>query len=462
MEASVRAPVTLPELFAAPRGAHAGVVLDLAALLQPVPHRAGGAVPRHRAGLRRRAQPRRAQPRRCSAISPRGYLLLGVVFHGVLRDLRDRFELQLSLQAGLDIVAITLLMYASGGIRSGLGVMLLISLTGAAIVAPRRLTFLYAALATIALLLEQSYWVLEHDAPTASFLQPGLLAIGYFVTAGVTSWLAQRVAANERLARQRGRELAHADAGQPAGDRGHARRRAGARPRRPRGAAQPAGAASCSAPPRLLGASIAERWCPGFCAAAREFEVAGRDIRLRPLERRRRGGVLGAAGRGHDARARAGAAAQARRARPPDRQHRARDPQPARRHQPRRRAAARGEARRRPRAPDAHHPRQRRGGSSAWCRTCCSSTGATASRPRRCACSRGSAPSSRSSSPTRRCRPSASCSRRARESWIEFDHEHLHQVMWNLLRNAVRYARAEPGSVRIAARRLRRPRRADR
>ena len=36
-----------------------------------------------------------------------------------------------------------------------------------------------------------------------------------------------------------------------------------------------------------------------------------------------------------------------------------------------------------------------------------------------------------------------------RESWIGFDREHLHQVMWNLLRNAVRYARAEPKSVRI-------------
>ena len=39
-------------------------------------------------------------------------------------------------------------------------------------------------------------------------MQPGLLAIGFFATAGVTGWLAQRVAANERLARQRGRELA--------------------------------------------------------------------------------------------------------------------------------------------------------------------------------------------------------------------------------------------------------------
>jgi two-component system sensor histidine kinase PilS (NtrC family) len=137
-----------------------------------------------------------------------GYLFLAVVLHGVLRNLRDRFDLQLSLQAGVDIVAITLMMYASGGIRSGLGVMLLVSLTGAAIIAPRRLVYLYASLATIALLLEQGYWTLVDDAPSANFLQPGLLAIGCFATGGVTSWLAQRVATNEQLARQRGRALA--------------------------------------------------------------------------------------------------------------------------------------------------------------------------------------------------------------------------------------------------------------
>src|SRR5436853_256852 len=81
-----------------------------------------------------------------------------------------------------------------------------ISLIGAAIVAPRRLSFLYAALATIALLLDQAYWVLGHDAPVNSFVQPGLLAIGCFIATGITGWLASRVAANERLAMVRGRE----------------------------------------------------------------------------------------------------------------------------------------------------------------------------------------------------------------------------------------------------------------
>src|SRR5262249_4422670 len=134
------------------------------------------------------------------------YLAIGVAFQFFQRR-REQFNLQLSLHVGLDILAITVLMFASGGVRSGLGVMLLISLIGAAIVAPRRLSYLYAALATIALLLEQVYWVLTHDAPSTAFLQPGLLAIGCFAASGITSWLAHRVAANERLARQRGREL---------------------------------------------------------------------------------------------------------------------------------------------------------------------------------------------------------------------------------------------------------------
>ena len=135
------------------------------------------------------------------------YLLIACVFQAAMFLMRERFNLQLTLHVFADIVAITLLMYASGGMKSGLGVMLLISLTGAALVAPKQLTFLYAALAAIAVLIEQGYWVLVFDAPTSNFLQPGLLSMGYFATAGITNQLAQRVVTNETLARQRGRAL---------------------------------------------------------------------------------------------------------------------------------------------------------------------------------------------------------------------------------------------------------------
>jgi len=129
------------------------------------------------------------------------YLTLAVVFHVVLRKVPAYFNLQLTLHVVTDVVLIVVLMYASSGIRSGLGVMLLISLAGT-------LTLFYAALASIAVLLEQSYWVLVQDSSTANYVQPGLLSIGYFATALITNRLARRLILNERLAQQRGADLA--------------------------------------------------------------------------------------------------------------------------------------------------------------------------------------------------------------------------------------------------------------
>ena len=136
------------------------------------------------------------------------YLALAVVFHVALRKAPVHFNLQLTLHVFVDVVAVVVLMYASSGIRSGLGVMLLISLAGAALVSRGTLMLFYAALASIAVLLEQSYWVLAQDSSTANYLQPGLLSIGYFATALITNRLARRLILNERLARQRGADLA--------------------------------------------------------------------------------------------------------------------------------------------------------------------------------------------------------------------------------------------------------------
>jgi two-component system sensor histidine kinase PilS (NtrC family) len=222
------------------------------------------------------------------------YLVTAVVFQSVLRNLRDLFNLQLSAHVALDIVAITLLMYSSGGIRSGLGVMLLIALTGAALVAPRRLSVLYAALAGIALLLEQSYWVLKYDAPEANYLQPALLAIGGFAGAGVVGWLAQRVAANESLARERGRALetqlrinqlviADMQDGVLVLDRDGRVAQHNPQAQRLLGAGALAGAELA----RLL-PGFGERWRAwnsGDAAAARsEFDLRGRGLRLRLME----------------------------------------------------------------------------------------------------------------------------------------------------------------------------------
>src|SRR5438034_9499276 len=124
------------------------------------------------------------------------YLALAVVFHVVLRKVPAYFNLQLTLHVVTDVLLIVVLMYASSGIRSGLGVMLLSSLAGCGLVSRGTLTLFYAALASIAVLLEQSYWVLVEDSSTANYIQPGLLSIGYFATALITNRLARRLILN--------------------------------------------------------------------------------------------------------------------------------------------------------------------------------------------------------------------------------------------------------------------------
>ena len=137
------------------------------------------------------------------------YWLLAIFFYGALKKLHLGFNILLTLQMAVDILAITLMMYASGGEKSGLAVMLLVALAGAGLVGQGRLTLFFAALATVAVLFEQAARVLEFGADPADFVQAGILCIGFFGTAISARLLARRVIANEELARQRGIDLAN-------------------------------------------------------------------------------------------------------------------------------------------------------------------------------------------------------------------------------------------------------------
>lgn len=127
----------------------------------------------------------------------------------LLRFWRRRFNLQLSFQVLLDIVAITIMMHASGGLRGGLGVVLLVSLAGAGLVGQGRMVLFYAALATLAILFQQGLLSLERNADPSGFFQAGMLCAGFFASAISARLLARRVVANEELARKRGEALAN-------------------------------------------------------------------------------------------------------------------------------------------------------------------------------------------------------------------------------------------------------------
>ncbi len=136
------------------------------------------------------------------------YLLVALGFIAAVNFARRAFDLQLTTQVMTDVVALTLLMYASGGATSGIGVMIFVVLAGAGLVGQGRMTLFYAAFATLAVLAEQAYHVVQLAEDPGGFFRTGLTSIGYFGTALVARLLAHRAIANESLAKQRGLQLA--------------------------------------------------------------------------------------------------------------------------------------------------------------------------------------------------------------------------------------------------------------
>src|SRR5688572_24239754 len=103
------------------------------------------------------------------------YLLFSLSCIAMIRT-RWRFNVQIALQVVLDIAFITVLIFASRGVSSGLGLLLLATLAGAGLISRGRLALFFAALASIAVLLEHGYEVLVFQESFTQFIQVGLLA----------------------------------------------------------------------------------------------------------------------------------------------------------------------------------------------------------------------------------------------------------------------------------------------
>jgi two-component system, NtrC family, sensor histidine kinase PilS len=136
------------------------------------------------------------------------YLIVASAFMFAMQRSERAFGVQLSIQVACDILFLTLLMYASGGARSGIAFMLVVVVAGAGLVGQGRMTLFYAAIATLAVLLEHSVRIIRFNADVEDFVRVALTSIGFFATALIAQLLARRVLANERLAQQRGVELA--------------------------------------------------------------------------------------------------------------------------------------------------------------------------------------------------------------------------------------------------------------
>ncbi len=140
-----------------------------------------------------------------------GYTYVGLALASLLAIwLRfPTFKWQLALQVGSDIACLTLLTYAGGGVQSGFGMLLLVSLAAAGLISRGRITLFFAAMASIAILLQHSYAILNDGADASQYVQTGMLSVACFAVAWLAHALARYVIASEMLAARRGVDLAN-------------------------------------------------------------------------------------------------------------------------------------------------------------------------------------------------------------------------------------------------------------
>lgn len=136
------------------------------------------------------------------------YLAAGLVNVVTIALRFPAFSIQVYSQILVDFVAITVLMHTSGGIGSGLGMLLVVAIAGGSLLTVGRTAIALAAAASLFVLLEEIYAQLEQVFPTTHYTQAGLLGVTFFTTAMLAHVLARRVRESEELAARRGTDLA--------------------------------------------------------------------------------------------------------------------------------------------------------------------------------------------------------------------------------------------------------------
>lgn len=130
------------------------------------------------------------------------YLLTCIPSTLAIRARRPPLHIQVSLLVGADIGFVTLLVFASNGIGGGLGMLLLAPVAGASLLVPRRMAALFAALASIGLILQEIYGTLLFEG-SDEFVQGGILGTLLFISALVANALAHRARSSAVLAEVR-------------------------------------------------------------------------------------------------------------------------------------------------------------------------------------------------------------------------------------------------------------------
>ena len=138
-----------------------------------------------------------------------GMFVAGVLCIGMLKQRWPSLQRQAYIHIAFDIVAFAMLMLASGGTDSGLGLLLVVPVGAISLLVPNRSAAVIAALAAMAVLTQQLAQLFLGVVDSASFTQTGLLGAVIFIVALAAAPLANRIRESEALVRQKDVDLAN-------------------------------------------------------------------------------------------------------------------------------------------------------------------------------------------------------------------------------------------------------------
>jgi two-component system, NtrC family, sensor histidine kinase PilS len=135
------------------------------------------------------------------------YLAFSLISAALTWFEKPDIDIALPIQIVSDIVFIILIMHARGAEQTSAGLLLIITIASASLISEGRLALFYAAIATIGILLEQTYNLQLNDQPNGNYSSAVMLSLACFTTAWLAYSLAKRMQQSELLASQRGLDI---------------------------------------------------------------------------------------------------------------------------------------------------------------------------------------------------------------------------------------------------------------
>ncbi len=136
------------------------------------------------------------------------YTILCIISIYVTQRRLLNYTVQIVTEVIIDIIVLTLLMYTSVGAAYAIGIMINVAIASGSIIIAGRLSLMFAAFATILLLLGHAFTQGSNWGGLADFRVTGTLGLTFFATAILSYGLSKRIRISEAIANQHRVDLA--------------------------------------------------------------------------------------------------------------------------------------------------------------------------------------------------------------------------------------------------------------